>query len=81
MSSEEIDSLLKDIDQLQSSLSRYQASEDLQRLATIVIGVYAVYLVKIFVKTKGYTRNVMNIHGADLLLITYAAAFMKLIGW
>lgn len=78
MTCDDIESLLKEIEVIHTQICKYHDSINRKRVMLLIVGIYTLYLFKIFHKTKGLARSIMHVRGTDLLLITYASSFLRL---
>lgn len=74
---DDIQELLDEINILHNELVHYRAQYEYKRLLTMMYGVYALYLAKMFYRN----RNITQVRATDILFITYTSAFMRMIGW
>ncbi len=72
----DIDTLLDEIDSLQNELRRRMFAAQYQRMLYVMIGIYTLYLFKIYYKNKGLYRPMTDIRATDILLILYASALI-----
>lgn len=72
---EEIEDLLRQINDLQVHMQQYTDVVKYQSMLRILVGIYTMYLLKIFYKNNGLVRT--DIRATDLLLVVYAAALIS----